>query len=147
MQRSLPFESLMVMKKTLVILFLFTFFISCKKDPVVSLKNQVTGSWELATTISSGILTGSYPPGNGFILSFDKRLNFKRLSHDNLLYKGNYKLQEKPDCFQKTSVFLTTTDPLFPGDWFVEVRNDSLILSTPSCYTDGASSIYRKISD
>lgn len=137
----------MVMKKTLVILFLFSSFISCKKDPALIVQNHLTGNWEFSVTLGYGIFPPPAPEGNGKIISFKRNGVFQRWAHDSLLFKGTYKLRTKSDCAEKSAVFLSTNDPEFVNNFTVMVRNDSLFISTPSCYTDGATSIYRKIPD
>ncbi len=134
----------MIMNKTITILFLFIFFISCKKNPADKVQNNLTGKWEYNVTIGYGIFPPAAPPGNGKIISFSRNGVFQRYAHDTLLFKGIYQLRTKSDCAEKTAVFLNTNDPEFVNDFTVMVSNDSLFISTPSCYTDGAVSIYKR---
>ncbi len=135
------------MKKLIIILSLGIFFISCKKDAALILQNQLTGNWEFRVTLGYGIFPPPAPEGNGKIISFSMNGVFQRYAHDTLLFKGIYQLRTKSDCAEKTSVFLSTNDPEFVNNFKVMVSNDSLFISTPSCYTDGAVSIYKKIPD
>ena len=137
----------MIMKKAVTIIFLFIFFISCKKNPSVLLQSQLKGNWEYRVTIGYGIFPPPSTAGNGKVISFSKNGGFERYAHDTLLFKGIYQLRSKTDCAQETAVFLSTNDPGFVNNFTVMVRNDSLFISTPSCYSDGATSIYQKIPD
>ena len=135
------------MKQIFSLLFLFIFLISCKKDPAVTRINDLAGKWEFSVTLGYGIFPPAVPEGNGRIISFKRNGVFQRWAHDTLLFKGIYQLRIKSDCSQKKATFLNTNDAEFVDNFTVIVRNDSLFISTPSCYTDGATSIYRKISD
>ena len=135
------------MNKIITILFLFLFFISCKKDPADKIHNSLTGNWEFNVTIGFGVFPPPAPAGNGKIISFKRNDVFQRYAHDTLLFKGIYQLRSKSDCGEEKAVFLSTNDPEFVNNFTVMVRNDSLFISTPSCYSDGATSIYKKISD
>lgn len=93
------------MKKILVILFLFSFFISCKKDPALIVQNHLTGNWEFRVTLGYGIFPPSAPEGNGRIISFKRNGVFQRWAHDTLLFKGIYHLRAKSDCAEKQQFF------------------------------------------
>jgi hypothetical protein len=137
----------MIMKNIFSLLFLFTFFISCKKDPAITRPSDLTGKWEFSVTMGFGIFPPTAPAGNGRTISFKRNGVFQRSAHDTLLFNGIYLLRTKSDCAQEKATFLSTNDPGFVNNFTVMVRNDSLFISTPSCYIDGATSIYKKISD
>lgn len=94
-----------------------------------------------------GIFPPASPKGNGRTISFKRNGVFQRSTLDTLLFNGIYQLRTKSDCAQEKATFLSTNDPEFVNNITVMVRNDSLFISTPSCYIDGATSIYKKISD
>jgi len=72
--------------------------------------------------------------------------SFERFSHDTLLFRGNYFLEEKKDCYQSLKqFFFRTDDASFVNDNSIRLQGDSLFLSTPGCYADGGTSIYRKL--
>lgn len=132
------------MKKILFLFLCFFVLFSCKKENV---RKSFTGKWEYVTFVGYPFNFPSYPPGNGIIIEIGKNGSFKRYTHDTLIFKGLYNLIQKKDCqgSQKLS-FFKTNDPSFANDDSIEIQGDSLFFSTASCYADGGSAIYRKIS-
>jgi hypothetical protein len=131
------------MTKVTLILICFILFISCKKEIV---QKQFSGKWEYATFIGYPFNDNALPPGNGKIIVLGQSSSFERYMHDTLIFKGHYSIERKKDCgSNEQHYFLNTNDSLFAKGLIIDVRNDSLFLSTPNCYADGGVGIYRRV--
>ncbi|MEI9908923.1 MAG: hypothetical protein WDO71_04200 [Bacteroidota bacterium] len=78
--------------KKIVVFFCFgillLFIISCKKETrVVSI--SIEGSWELRQT--NGMLSITYPPGNGHIIKFNSG-NYERSLNGQITQSGRYRI-------------------------------------------------------
>jgi len=135
------------MKQLLTIAITIVVFISCKKDNTASLRWQLAGEWEYVTFSGYPFLNNALPPGNGRIVVFGTNGNFERRQHDTLLFKGNYQLNERKDCYgDEKKIFLIHNDPVFIKDDYVHITADGFLhISSPNCYQDGGTSIYRKL--
>jgi hypothetical protein len=133
--------------KTISLLVITCFFLSsCKKDISEDLRKDIQGKWEYVTFVGYPFTYPVLPAGNGRLLIFGKNGNFERRNFDTIIFKGNYFLSEKKDCSgNEKTVFIATTDSSFSNNNSIAVKGDSLFLSTPNCYADGGTSIYRRI--
>jgi len=133
--------------KTISLLVISCFFFSsCKKDIPGDLRKNIQGKWEYVTFVGYPFNYPTLPAGNGRLLVFGKNGSFKRRNFDTITYKGYYFLSERQDCSgNEKMVFITTTDSSFSNNNSISVKGDSLFLSTPNCYADGGTSIYRRI--
>jgi len=122
------------------------FLTACKKDQVANLRNQISGEWEYVTFSGYPFLNNSLPPGNGKIIVIGKNGSFERRNHDTTIFKGSYLLEERKDCYgDEKYVFFKTSDSTFPDYKSIRVVEGRLHLSSPNCYQDGGTSIYRKL--
>lgn len=134
------------MKKVVTILISSVLFYSCQKSDLSELKNQFPGNWEYVNFIGYPFNENYQPPGNGKIIYFSKGGSFERRSHDTVLFKGSYTLYQKKDCnSNEKKIFLITSDPSFVQNFSISISGDSLFISSPSCFNDGGTSIYRKL--
>lgn len=134
------------MKKILLVIITISFFTACKKNDLLIDRTEISGKWEYITFSGYPFNSPVYPPGNGRIIVIKQNGSFERFSNDTLLFKGQYTLKSKKDCYQtEKKVFFSTNDDSFANGNSIRVENDSLFLSTPSCYADGGTGIYRKI--
>ena len=137
--------------KKLISLSLFIFLIfSCKKNnEIQNFKTEVSGSWELEKTICGECTTSLtvFAPDNGNILVLTSDGSFERKKHDTLVFKGNYTLQSKNDCFSRSDnlAFSTTENPGNTSLLYVSIENNKLTFSTSNCYADGSTQVYRRI--
>lgn len=132
----------------IILLFIvsLSFFTACKKTDFLIDRSQFAGKWEYVTFRGYPFNFPSYPPGNGRIIVIKENGSFERFTNDTLLFKGYYTLEKKKDCYQsEKQIFFSTNDDSFAKGNSILVENDSLFLSTPSCFADGGTSIYRKI--
>lgn len=133
------------MKQVLLVVSAIIAFTACKKDNAAQLRSQLAGKWEFSGSSGFGI-NRQLPPGNGYIIVFGLHGDFQRWQHDTLIFKGSYLLTERKECYgDEKEVFLATTDPHFVKDYSVNFYNGQLFISTPNCYIDGGSGIYRKL--
>ena len=131
------------MKKLLSILIATIILTSCIKE---NIQHPVAGKWEFIVFVGYGVFDPPLPPGNGKIIAFEKGSNFKRYAHDTLLFNGNYSITRKKDCgLEHFRAFLGTTDASFANGRTIDIRGDSLFLSTSNCLVDGGTAIYRRI--
>jgi hypothetical protein len=133
--------------KIIPLLIIACFYISsCKKDITQDLRKYIQGKWEYVTFVGYPFNYPTLPAGNGRLLVFEKNGSFERRNFDTIIFKGYYFLSERQDCSgdQKT-VFLTTTDTSFSNNTSIAVKGYSLFLSTPNCYADGGTTIFRRI--
>lgn len=119
---------------------------SCKKMDFSGFRDEIKGEWEYVRFSGFGVPTPALPPGNGRIIEFGGDGGFKRRQHDTLLFKGTYSLQKKKDCFgEEKPVFVQTNDANFTNGYIVSRIGDNLFISSPNCFVDGGSAIYRKL--
>jgi hypothetical protein len=148
MQRFILFKCQKNMKRIIILLLSFAFLVSCKKDQTSKFNTQFSGKWEYATFVGYPFNFPSLPPGNGKIIVLYQNGSFERFTHDTLIFRGKYFLEEKTDCYQnQKQVFFRTDDTSFANDKLIQMKGDSLFFSTPGCYADGGTSIYRKLTN
>jgi hypothetical protein len=134
------------MRKAIFIALLFS-FCSCKKNSEVKmLKRDIAGTWELERISGYPFNQPPFPPGNGRIIVLGEDGNFERKQHDTLVFRGNYTLRRKKDCYGRNTDVIFSTDENSFGDYqYIESSNGKLLLSTPNCYQDGATAYYRRL--
>ncbi|HUC82432.1 MAG TPA: hypothetical protein VMR70_16115 [Flavisolibacter sp.] len=122
---------------------------SCKKEGQAEkqLKSQITGQWELEI-YSCGecpVPFTSYPQGSGHIIAFTKDGRFIRKLKDSIIFSGRYAIVTNKECTKTGNLALQTTETANGPVNFITIENLKLQLSTPACYSDGATSVYRRI--
>jgi hypothetical protein len=134
------------MRKILFVALLFSFF-SCKKDKEVKmLKQDIVGTWELKKVVGYPFNQQPLPPGNGRIIVLEKNGLFERKQHDTVTFRGSYSLRTKKDCHERNSDIIFATTESSSGDYqYIEILDGELLLSTPNCYQDGATAVFRRL--
>ncbi len=137
------------MKIKLLLLFLLAFEFSCSKiaQEKRQSEKQIVGTWELEF-YSCGeciIASTAYPEGSGNIIEFSKGGQFIRRLKDSILFEGRYNIVTSKECTRSGDLSLKINEPPSPSEFFINFSDSKLQLSTPSCYADGAVSIYRRI--
>jgi hypothetical protein len=134
------------MRKLFFLALLFS-FCSCKKDNAIkTLKSDIVGTWELEKVSGYPFNQPVLPLGNGRIIVVGENGVFERKQHDTLIFRGNYSIQTKKDCHERNSDIIFSTNESASGDYrFIEISDGKLLLSTPNCYQDGATAIYRRL--
>lgn len=131
------------MKGFLTLAVCLALLVSCKKQQT---QKDFSGRYEYATFIGYPFDDRSLPPGNGRIIALGGNGIFGRFSHDTLLFKGTYQIGRKMDCgADEKKNFFYSNDSSFVSGFVIDLRNDSLFLSTPACYADGGVSIYKRL--
>ena len=130
-------------KKLLPILSLLLLLLSCKKeDPLKAFREKLAGTWELERSYTWVQLP---PVAPGILLVFKTDGTFERKRFDTLVYRGTYTLRQKQDCSPRSSnIILSTSDNSAGYGDYIEIRNDTLDLSTSNCLADGGGGMYRK---
>lgn len=133
--------------KRILLLITIGFFFSCKKDKEIQLLNQeIIGTWEFETFSGYPFTQPILPPGNGRIIVISGDGSFERKMHDTLVFKGNYTLQKKDDCYKRENNIIFSTNESSPNDYqYIEVVGGRLTLSSPNCYQDGGTAYYRRV--
>jgi len=73
---------------------------------------------------------------------------FERKIHDSITFEGSYVLQRNKECNKASGdIALLTNESSTATPPFVQVDADELRLSTPYCYADGTTRIYRRVQD
>lgn len=133
--------------------FLFILFcascFSCSKDQrLEDFKNQIFGKWEIEKWVCVECLNPltNYPAGNGNIMVLLKDGTFEKRLHDSVIFKGRFFITKSNECGNPDSDYaFSTNESSISTPLFVQIQSGKLQLSTPSCYTDGATTIYRRI--
>lgn len=120
---------------------------SCKKDNgVKTLKRDIVGTWELEKVVGYPFNQPPFPPGNGRIVVLGEDGSFERKQHDTLVFRGNYTVRTKKDCYERNTDIILSTDENSYGDYqYIETSDGKLSLSTPNCYQDGGTAYYRRL--
>jgi len=133
----------------IVLLVLLVSAHSCKKEEPAEkqIKSQITGQWELEyySCVECIIPPTAYPQGNGNIIEFAKDGRFIRKLKDSITFNGHYNIVTNKECNKSGNLSLQTNETANGSVRFITIENSKLQLSTPSCYADGATSIYRRI--
>jgi hypothetical protein len=131
------------MKKKIILPLLLMVLYSCKKDSLSPVKNDIAGSWELE---SYATYSGNYfyAPGNGKTITIGKDNSFERKNHDTLVFKGQYSLSNKKDCYETERKYFFKTSEPGTGELVLSQLYDTLTLSTSNCVSDGAVSRYTR---
>ncbi|MBE7171953.1 MAG: hypothetical protein INR73_15300 [Williamsia sp.] len=134
------------MGRILFLLF-FIFFVSCKKSSQARLlEREIVGTWEFERYSGYPFNQPILPPGNGRLIIIGKDGSFIRKQHDTLLFKGNYTIRRKKDCYDRsTDIIFSTNETSADNYQYVETLDDKLAFSTPNCYQDGGTAYYRKV--
>ena len=137
------------MRNTLFTILIATIVSSCGKDSrLENLKNEIGGKWEIEKRICGECITPLtiYPEGNGNIIVLLTEGTFERRLYDSVIFKGKFFLNKSAECDKPgTDISLSTNESSNVTPLFVQIESGKLELSTPYCYTDGASTIYRRI--
>lgn len=133
----------------LLLLVLLVSVSSCKKEKRAEkqIKSQIIGQWELSV-YSCGECTipyTTYVQGNGNIIEFSEDGRFLKKLRDSVTFEGRYDIVTSKECNRAGNVALQTNESINGSLRFITLENETLQLSTPSCYIDGAVSIYRRI--
>src|SRR4051812_31421280 len=87
----------------IILLVLLAAVYSCKKDnEVKTLKNEIVGTWELERQVGYSF-NQPLAPGNGRIIIFEEGGIFERKQHDTLVFRGNYSITRKKDCYERSA--------------------------------------------
>lgn len=133
------------MKRLLLLLPLLCFLASCKKDQELSdLKNQIAGTWELES-IYGFWSSGNFPSGNGKTITIRNDGTYERRDNNNIVYKGNYSLKKKKDCYERTSNNAFITGDYNGELFYIELKDQKLIISPSNCIEDESTFVYRRI--
>ena len=137
------------MKTQLLLLLFLTITFSCKKENDLNdLKNKISGKWELRQVSCeecSNPVT-YFLQGNGNIIVLSAKGIFERRIGNSITFQGSYVLERSKECNKATGdIALSTNERSDSKPLFVQLDTDNLQLSTPYCYTDGATSIYRRV--
>jgi hypothetical protein len=130
--------------RIIIILCSFIFF-SCKKLNENRFQQRITGDWELEKVSCECSTPGSFPAGNGQIISLQLDGTFERRLHDSVTFRGHYTIQKKKDCKPRPEKFFFETDETFPMSSYLEEQNEKLIFSYSNCVSDGVDMTYRRI--
>jgi hypothetical protein len=122
---------------------------SCKKEVRAEkqIKSQIVAQWELSF-YSCGeciIPSTTYPQGNGNTIGFAEDGRFLKKLKDSVTFNGHYDIVTSKVCDKAGNVALQTNESTNGSLRFITLENETLQLSTPGCYTDGAVSIYKRI--
>jgi hypothetical protein len=133
----------------LLLLLLLVASNSCKKEERTEnrIKSKIIGRWELELYSCGECITQLtiYPQGNGNIIEFAKDGQFVKKSKDSITFNGRYDIITDKECNKSGNVALQTNEAVNGFVRFITIENLKLQLSTPSCYADGATSIYRRV--
>jgi len=137
--------------KILVICLMGTLlFAGCKKDNAVkSLKNEITGKWELVRANSGWGGMQEFSPGNGNTISFTGSSYSQRVSYNDTTFNfnGGYTIYTGKPCdfaAEITLINLSSVDGLgYPQE--IKLDNDELSIGATECIADGGTNFYRKI--
>lgn len=136
-------------KIALILLSITLLTFGCKKENKVDLaKSNLIGKWELGRSICGecAVSLTTYPTGNGNFIIFGEDGSFERKKNDSLIFKGIYSLIISKECSSSGDQAIITSEFPDAAPQFISVFPDSLELRTPSCYQDGGSIIYSKVS-
>lgn len=137
------------MRNTLFIILISTIVSSCSKDNrLENFKNQIVGKWEIEKRVCGECVTPltTYHEGNGSIIVLLNDGTFERRIHDSVIFKGRFFLNKSEECGKPGSdISLSTNESSMLTPLFVQIVQGKLQISTPYCYTDGASTIFRRI--
>ena len=137
------------MKKSILLVVLIVVGLySCKKEgSVAEVRSKLRGTWEIKST-NCGICpipVTNYPVGNGNTITFFTNGGFERKKQDTLITIGSYIVAKDKECNTPDNRALTIKEGSRTTIFFIDVDNNELTLSTPSCYADGAVTSYRKV--
>lgn len=122
---------------------------SCKKEERAEkqTKSQILGQWELSIYSCGECIhpLTTYPQGNGNIIEFAEDGRFLKKMKDSITFNGRYDIVTSKECNKGGNMALQTNESTNGSLRFITLENETLQLSTPSCYMDGAVSIYRRI--
>ena len=134
------------MKQSILFLLSILFLTACRKDQAAGIRTQITGAWEWVTFSGYPFINQALPAGNGRIIIFGSNGLFERKAHDTFILRGSYNLQERKDCYgNEQHVFLNATDSGFINNYSLDIINARLYISSPNCFADGGSSVWRKL--
>lgn len=123
--------------------------ISCKKEaqPEQQIRSQITGQWELVYHACGECIVPptSFQEGNGNTIEFTTDGSFTRKLKDSIIFHGHYEIVTSKVCSKSGDVALETDEPANASANFITIEATKLQLSTPTCYEDGAVSIYRRV--
>jgi hypothetical protein len=139
------------------LVFIVTFFVSCKKNNAENTSTSIIGSWELRqTSAAMNPLVNNYPEGNGNIIKFSEA-NYEIYENGQLKKSGQYKVIA--DTTVEESVCLVFPDGqftnriIYDNDYnaskiFLEISGNNLSFVS-GCYAvdDGHRSEYERQAD
>ena len=114
---------------------------SCEK---MELKNSVVGKWELAQYTCGECPAGTqntFGAGNGNYLELGPFGEYKSYLNGLIVNSGSYKLKKSGECKGETVLVVSGRE----NGQAIEVNDGKLVLRTPSCFQDGATSYYTRI--
>ena len=134
----------LVMKRISLLLISTALFCSCEKDNVSN--QRFKGIWEYENHFGYPFANGYLPPGNGRIIVLSADGSFERKQHDTVMFRGRYHLDLQKDCYgDEKKIHFSTNDNGYSWDSYINIDSGKLKLSTPNCYQDGGTTVYRKI--
>ena len=134
------------MKRIFLLLAVLCMF-SCKKEKAIrQLQKDIAGAWELAKYSGYPFNQLPYPPGNGNIIMLDENGGFTRMKHDTVLFRGNYHIDSKKDCYNSPHDKAFYTNETNSGNYnYIFIDSGRLVFSTPNCFIDGGNTYFRRL--
>lgn len=133
------------MKRYFLLLAIFTISFSCSKKNNIAIRDQLIGTWELASS-QSYVENRLHEPGNGNLKKFRKDGSYERWQANTIVHQGSYLLSIKKDCTAGNSdIILTTSENSNDIYYYITVTDNTLKIYTSNCIADGGSSTYRRI--
>ena len=146
MQPTVLFSCQVTMKQILIFTLGMVSLVSCKKDNVSRLNDQILGTWEYEKFVGYPFNSSTLPPGNGIIIVIKQGGAFERRNHDTIIFKGFFLLEERKDCYgNENEIFFKTSDTSVVKSEIINISGGNLLLSSPNCYADGGTSVYRRL--
>lgn len=129
------------MKKIILISSAVLLLSGKKESEVQRFQKKISGVWEQER--GTGLITVSYPPGNGQIVAVKGDGGHERRKHDTLVFSEAYTLTTKTDRYPgANSTLMQTTDG---ASFYVDLENENLVFSSSNCVADGGGAFYRRI--
>ncbi|ANH82511.1 hypothetical protein A8C56_17400 [Niabella ginsenosidivorans] len=118
---------------------------SCSKEKLF--KKDIYGKWELRWVSGFKIPYTEHAPGNGTSIELTKAGIINRYEKGKIIHTTSFSVHNKKiECngYDRDTYWELVYDNIEDE---IEVRNDTLILSTPPCTQDGGTSTYVRIYD
>jgi len=136
--------------KILKLLFFATvLLVSCSKQNRESrqYEHDILGTWELDHVSCGACPPGAqrrYPAGNGNTIKFTSNNKYVSTDSTSSRQSGKYRLYVTKECSNSGNT-VVEFDRKSSEVRYVSFWNDKLVLSSPYCWTDITSTVYRKV--